>query len=162
MDPLPQIRPITGSLALQIQEIGYGFTASRKTCRQYLEALKVVQFTPKNVAHILAMMIRTHTGLTTESYPMATISSGWPDEKGDELKTWNSEVFAEVVNEISPNCDFTEVISDLDHPGFIVKDRQGLHILTAGILKGLRGKIFPITTLYKPWNNKEEQVFRFR
>lgn len=73
MDPLPQIRPITGSLALQIQEIGYGFTSSRKACRQYLEALKVAQFTPNSVAHILAMMIRTHTGLTAENYPMATV-----------------------------------------------------------------------------------------
>lgn len=60
---VPSVKTITGSLALQIQEIGYIFTTNVDTCKNHLISLGVHDITASNIAHVLAMMVRTHTGL---------------------------------------------------------------------------------------------------
>lgn len=54
--------------------------------------------------------------------------------------------------------NWSEVVSELDHPGFAVKDRQGLILLTRALLMGLRDVPFPIALMYTPWTNKDGQV----
>lgn len=47
----------------------------------------------------------------------------------------------------------------LDQPGFCVRDRAGLQLLTNGLLAGLDGSAFPIALLYREWNfHKNGQV----
>ena len=58
--------------------------------------------------------------------------------KASEPKTWNVELFIEVVHELQPTLHWKEIIYDLDHPGFAVKDRQGLILLVGALKRGLQ------------------------
>lgn len=57
-----------------------------------------------------------------------------------------------------PYLNWTEIIAELDQPGFVVRDREGLILLMKALLRGLRDTIFPIALLYRPWANKDGQV----
>ncbi len=60
---LAGLKAISGSLALQVQEIGYAFTASADCCRRHLDALGATTseaLSSAPVANVLAMMARTH------------------------------------------------------------------------------------------------------
>ena len=48
------------------------------------------------------------------------------------------ELFIEVVHELQPTLHWKEIIYDLDHPGFAVKDRQGLILLVGALKRGLQ------------------------
>ena len=47
-------------------------------------------------------------------------------------------MFIEVVHELQPTLNWREIVSDLDHPGFIVRDRQGLILLVNALQRGLQ------------------------
>jgi hypothetical protein len=48
------------------------------------------------------------------------------------------EVFIEVVHELQPTLHWKEIIYDLDHNGFVVKDRQGLILLIKALKLGFQ------------------------
>ncbi|KAM9377896.1 CCR4-NOT transcription complex subunit 1 isoform 1-T1 [Pholidichthys leucotaenia] len=153
------------SLAEFIQEVGYGFCASLDECRNIIVQYGVREVTASQVARVLGMMARTHSGLT-EGIPLQSIStpgSGiWSDGKdksdGSQLHTWNVEVLIDVVKEVNPNLNFKEVTYELDHPGFIIRDSKGLHIVVYGIQRGLGIEGFPIDLIYRPWKHVEGQL----
>uniref|UniRef100_A0A914UVV1 CCR4-NOT transcription complex subunit 1 n=1 Tax=Plectus sambesii TaxID=2011161 RepID=A0A914UVV1_9BILA len=143
-------------LPSQIQEIGYALTSSVESCRQHLNALKASDHStlnPVTVARILTVMVQTHSNLKNGA-PLASVNTGWI-EKGksaDQPTSWDVQIFAKTVNEMSPNLNWSEVVMQLDQPGFCVRDRAGLQLLTAGLLAGLEGNAFPIALLYREWN----------
>ena len=47
---------------------------------------------------------------------------------------------------------------ELDHPGFIIRDSKGLHIVVYGIQRGLGMEVFPVDLIYRPWKHAEGQV----
>ncbi|XP_024911755.1 CCR4-NOT transcription complex subunit 1 [Cynoglossus semilaevis] len=132
------------SLAEFMQEVGYGFCASVDECRNIIIQYGVREVTASQVARVLGMMARTHSGLT-DGIPLQSISapgSGiWSDGKdkndGSQAHTWNVEVLIDVVKEVNPNLNFKEVTYELDHPGFIIRDSKGLQIVVYGIQRGL-------------------------
>ena len=44
-------------------------------------------------------------------------------------QTWNIEVFLDVLKENVPTLNWVQVIQELDHPGFLIKDPKGLHLI---------------------------------
>lgn len=46
----------------------------------------------------------------------------------------------------------------LDHPGFMVKDRLGLKLITQALQLGLAPEPFPVDLVFRPWKNDEGQV----
>ena len=50
-----------------------------------------------------------------------------------------------------------DVVSELDHPQFIINNKGGLRLLMQAIFRGLQD-IFPIDLLYRVWKNTEGQV----
>lgn len=58
----------------------------------------------------------------------------------------------------NPNLNFKEVTYELDHPGFIIRDSKGLHIVVYGIQRGLGMEVFPVDLIYRPWKHAEGQV----
>lgn len=58
----------------------------------------------------------------------------------------------------APSISWTDVVRELDHPGFLISSRQGFELLIRGLFRGLGGESFPIDVLYTLWNNKEGQV----
>ncbi|XP_039471431.1 CCR4-NOT transcription complex subunit 1 isoform X4 [Oreochromis aureus] len=153
------------SLAEFIQEVGYGFCASLDECRNIIVQYGVREVTASQVARVLGMMARTHSGLT-DGIPLQSISapgSGiWSDGKdkndGSQSHTWNVEVLIDIVKEVNPNLNFKEVTYELDHPGFIIRDSKGLQIVVFGILRGLGIESFPVDLIYRPWKHAEGQL----
>ncbi|XP_058500726.1 CCR4-NOT transcription complex subunit 1 isoform X2 [Solea solea] len=153
------------SLAEFMQEVGYGFCASVDECRNIILQYGVREVTAIQVARVLGMMARTHSGLT-DGIPLQSISapgSGiWSDGKdkndGSQVHTWNVEVLIDVVKEVNPNLNFKEVTYELDHPGFIIRDSKGLQIVVYGIQRGLGIEVFPVDLIYRPWKHAEGQL----
>ncbi|KAL4006138.1 hypothetical protein ACER0C_005851 [Sarotherodon galilaeus] len=153
------------SLAEFIQEVGYGFCASLDECRNIIVQYGVREVTASQVARVLGMMARTHSGLT-DGIPLQSISapgSGiWSDGKdkndGSQSHTWNVEVLIDIVKEVNPNLNFKEVTYELDHPGFIIRDSKGLQIVVFGIQRGLGIESFPVDLIYRPWKHAEGQL----
>ncbi|XP_028263293.1 CCR4-NOT transcription complex subunit 1 isoform X4 [Parambassis ranga] len=153
------------SLAEFIQEVGYGFCASLDECRNIILQYGVREVTASQVARVLGMMARTHSGLT-DGIPLQSISapgSGiWSDGKdkndGSQAHTWNVEVLIDIVKEVNPNLNFKEVTYELDHPGFVIRDSKGLHIVVYGIQRGLGMEVFPVDLIYRTWKHAEGQL----
>ncbi|XP_061534171.1 CCR4-NOT transcription complex subunit 1 isoform X8 [Phycodurus eques] len=153
------------SLAEFMQEVGYGFCASVDECRNIIHQYGVREVTASQVARVLGMMARTHSGLT-DGIPLQSISapgSGiWSDGKdkndGSQAHTWNVEVLIDVVKEVNPNLNFKEVTYELDHAGFLIRDSKGLHIVVYGIQRGLGMEVFPVDLVYRPWKHAEGQL----
>lgn len=120
------------------------------------------------VARIIGIMVRTHTGLddsATLQNMNATGTSLWDKDKS-EPKTWNVDVFIKAVHELQPTLHWKEIIYELDHPGFIVKDRQGLIMLMKSLklgiqVQGLTGP-FPVEMFYRAWKCSDGQVSLFQ
>ncbi|XP_030313429.1 CCR4-NOT transcription complex subunit 1 isoform X8 [Calypte anna] len=153
------------SLADFMQEVGYGFCTSVEECRNIIMQFGVREVTAAQVARVLGMMARTHSGLT-DGIPLQSISapgSGiWSDGKdksdGAQAHTWNVEVLIDVLKELNPNLDFKVVTYELDHPGFQIRDSKGLHIVVFGIQRGLGMEVFPVNAIYRPWKHAEGQL----
>ena len=120
------------------------------------------------VARIIGVMVRTHTGLDDSSSLQnlnATGTSLWEKDKDPASpKTWNLEVFIKVVHELpsGSTLHWKEIIYELDHPGFLVKDRQGLILLIKALklgfqVQGFQGP-FPVDMFYRQWKNSDGQV----
>ncbi|XP_038609305.1 CCR4-NOT transcription complex subunit 1 isoform X5 [Tachyglossus aculeatus] len=153
------------SLADFMQEVGYGFCASIEECRSIIRQFGVREVTAAQVARVLGMMARTHSGLT-DGIPLQSISapgSGiWSDGKdksdGAQAHTWNVEVLIDVLKELNPSLNFKEVTYELDHPGFQIRDSKGLQNVVFGIQRGLGMEVFPVDLIYRPWKHAEGQL----
>ncbi|XP_060741470.1 CCR4-NOT transcription complex subunit 1 isoform X2 [Tachysurus vachellii] len=153
------------SLAEFMQEVGYGFCASVDECRNIILQYGVREVTASQVARVLGMMARTHSGLS-DGIALQSISapgSGiWSDGKdksdSSQLHTWNVEVLIDVVKELNPNLNFKEVTYELDHAGFMIRDSKGLQIVVYGIQRGLGMEVFPVDLIYRPWKHAEGQL----
>ncbi|XP_041077409.1 CCR4-NOT transcription complex subunit 1-like isoform X2 [Polyodon spathula] len=153
------------SLADFMQEVGYGFCTSLEECRNIIMQYGVREVTASQVARVLGMMARTHSGLS-DGIPLQSISapgSGiWSDGKdktdGSQAHTWNVEVLIDVVKELNPNLNFKEVTYELDHHGFIIRDSKALQIVVYGIQRGLGMEVFPVDLIYRPWKHAEGQL----
>ncbi|XP_001363026.2 CCR4-NOT transcription complex subunit 1 [Monodelphis domestica] len=153
------------SLADFMQEVGYGFCASVEECRNIIMQFGVREVTAAQVARVLGMMARTHSGLT-DGIPLQAISapgSGiWSDGKdksdGAQAHTWNVEVLIDVLKELNPSLNFKEVTYELDHPGFQIRDSKGLQHVVYGIQRGLGLEVFPVDLIYRPWKHAEGQL----
>ena len=53
--------------------------------------------------------------------------------------------------------NWKEVISCLDHPGFLISTVEALRLIVTACHKGLQ-EPFPIELLYRSWSNTEGQV----
>uniref|UniRef100_A0A3B3VN55 CCR4-NOT transcription complex subunit 1 n=1 Tax=Poecilia latipinna TaxID=48699 RepID=A0A3B3VN55_9TELE len=172
--PMDRILPDSGELAKTImessladfiQEVGYGFCASLDECRNIILQYGVREVTASQVARVLGMMARTHSGLS-DGIPLQSISapgSGiWSDGKdkndGSQTHTWNVEVLIDIVKEVNPNLNFKEVTYELDHPGFLIRDSKGLQIVVYGIQRGLGMEVFPVDLIYRSWKHAEGQL----
>uniref|UniRef100_A0A672QWI7 CCR4-NOT transcription complex subunit 1 n=1 Tax=Sinocyclocheilus grahami TaxID=75366 RepID=A0A672QWI7_SINGR len=154
------------SLADFMQEVGYGFCASLEECRNIILQYGVREVTASQVARVLGMMARTHSGLS-DGIGLQSISNPvgggiWSDGKdksdGSQAHTWTVEVLIDVVKEVNPNLNFKEVTYELDHPGFLIRDSKGLQIVVYGIQRGLGMEVFPVDLIYRPWKHAEGQL----
>ena len=100
-------------------------------------------------------MVRTHTGLDDSATLQSLNATGtnlWDKDKA-EPKTWNVSVFISTVHELQPTLHWKEILYELDHPGFVVKDRQGLMLLIEALKLGFQTQglstPFPVEMIYR-------------
>lgn len=161
------------SLADLLLEVGYSLCASVEVCRQHMLSLSGGdQLTAATVARCLAMMVRSHTGLESASYwhgaKDAAAAGGPQADKADAAagpSTWAVDVFVQALKELVPNLQWTEVLMELDHADFIVKDRQGLTIVINALRLGIQTSSvsfhwdkFFTDQVYKPWKHPDSQL----
>lgn len=159
---------LENSLPDLIMEMGYGFCSSVEECKNNLINLNARDLPPATVARIIALMIRSHTGLG-EQIPLQSLQNAqnyWGNEKNDKNSndlahptTWSIENFVQAVKELSPNISWRDVLSELDNPDFLIKDRHGFNLLFAGIRHFFDGPFqpFPIELFYRKWKNSDGQ-----
>ncbi|KAJ8667643.1 hypothetical protein QAD02_009306 [Eretmocerus hayati] len=150
-----------------IMELGYGFTSSVEECRSSLASLGARELTVRCVARVLAYMARTCSGLEDAGglHSFWENSGANQDNKEKLLETpttWNVEVFVQAVKETNSSLQWTDVIAKLDHPEFMIKDRQGLILLMNGLRLGLKTQgftldVFPVEYFYRHWENFKGQ-----
>ncbi len=141
------------SLPELIRELGYSFTSNVETCKAQLRQLGTgPDIHAATVARIIGVMVRTHTGLddpATLQNMNATGTSIWDKDKSAELgKTWDVAVFIKAVQELQPTLHWKEIIYELDHPGFLIKDRQGLTLLLEALKMGFKVQGFNVGLIY--------------
>ncbi|CAG0883626.1 unnamed protein product [Darwinula stevensoni] len=156
---------LENSLADTIMELGYTVTNSIEECHNTLVNIGLPEITPGAVAKVLALMIRTHTGLgdPVSLQNLQSPSSLWNDKDKSESSgqfqtSWNIENFIMALNEIQANLNWRDVVLQLDHPGFVVKDRHGLNLLIKALKLGLQNQSFPIELTYRHWKNVDGQL----
>ncbi|XP_070574645.1 LOW QUALITY PROTEIN: CCR4-NOT transcription complex subunit 1-like [Ptychodera flava] len=154
-----------GSLAELMLEIGYGCCATVEECRNTLVQFGTNSITPSSIARVLGMMAKTHTGLTDQMALQSLTAPGgniWSDGKdktdqGNQNTTWNVTIFVEVVKDCAPHINWREVIFELDHTGFTVKDALALRLIKEAYIRGLQ-EVFPVEFLYRTWKNTDGQL----
>ena len=153
-----------------VRECGYQFTVSVEACRNNLRNWIGTngEIHAATVARIIGVMVRTHTGLDDSASLQnlnATGTSLWEKDKDPASpKTWNLEVFIQVVHELptGSTLHWKEIIYELDHSEFLVKDRQGLILLIKALklgfqVQGFQGP-FPVDMFYRQWKYSDGQV----
>lgn len=153
-----------------VRECGYQFTLSVEVCRNNLRSWIGTngEINAATVARIIGVMVCTHTGLDDSASIQdvnvtgTSLSENYKDPASP--KTWNMEVFIKVVHELptGSTLDWKEVIYELDHSEFLVKDRHGLLFLIKALklgfqVQGFHGP-FPVDMFYRQWNNSNGQV----
>ncbi|CAF5184302.1 unnamed protein product, partial [Rotaria magnacalcarata] len=73
------------------------------------------------------------------------------------LQTWNIDTFVLAINDLVPTVNWKDVVKELDHPGFLVSDRQALVLLVTALRRALPVELY-IDLLYGKWNNVEGQL----
>ncbi|XP_050542433.1 CCR4-NOT transcription complex subunit 1-like [Daktulosphaira vitifoliae] len=161
------------SLADLVMEMGYSACSSLEECRRHLLSItggnsSSIIFGPQSVAKVISMMTRTHTGLDTQvtlPYWSGDNSNNDVDKiaNGNGSNTWNVEVFVHTLKDLNPSLLWLDVIKELDHAEFMIKDRQGLVLLFSTIRIGLKGQgyhmeNFPVEMIYRHWTNSESQM----
>ncbi|XP_013184897.1 CCR4-NOT transcription complex subunit 1 isoform X2 [Amyelois transitella] len=157
------------SLAEIIRDIGYSFTSSIEECKNNMLNFGAREPTAMDVAKMISMMVRYHATVpdgpqiqTPGNFWMSHESKKDPTTHGHG-ETWNAEVFVQTLKELASNLNWKEVILQLDHPEFIVPDRQGLSLLFTILRLGLQSagypaNIFPVDYLCRRWTNLEGQM----
>ena len=158
---------LDGALPDLVLEMGYHFTASVEDCRASLLQLGGREVYAATVAKVIGVMVRTHTGLDDNStLPIQPEPNSLWEKEHKADKTWNVEVFIKSVHELQTTLNWKEIIYELDHNGFCVKDRAGLILLIKALKLGLQTQgvhsPFPMDLFYRHWKNTEGQLSLFQ
>ncbi|XP_018332618.1 CCR4-NOT transcription complex subunit 1 [Agrilus planipennis] len=140
---------IDTSLADLVSELGYSFTSSVDECRNNLLKLGGRDVTPSAIARVLTLMCKTHDDSL----------GSFKESRG---ASWNVEVLVQALKEIIPNFQWNNVVVELDHSDFVIKDRQSLILLINALRVGIQyfgfhPETFPVDQFYRRWKNVEGQ-----
>ncbi|KFD46476.1 hypothetical protein M513_12649 [Trichuris suis] len=141
------------SVMQKIKNIGYAFTSNVANCQQLAAEIGLVNPSPLEVAEITTMMV-----LDSDSQKGPLPSADWPESNKHTSKNWHPEVFAEVLKQISPDLDWSEVMLCFDTPSFMIKNRGCLSSLMSVLSVGFQNESIPLKLLFNRWENPEAQL----
>eukprot|EP00850_Spirogloea_muscicola_P015627 SM000121S26024 [mRNA] locus=s121:298001:312953:- [translate_table: standard] len=143
-----------------LEEIGYSCTASVRHCRDVLGLFPDLR--EAEIARLVAMVARTHTGLEDAHGANGILSSAlalhsMPADAGI-LSSWNLDVLLETIKQLAPNADWALVVQGFDHEGFVVPDQKAFALLVT-IVVTASSTAFPVMAVCGGlWKNLEGQL----
>ncbi|XP_072931342.1 CCR4-NOT transcription complex subunit 1 isoform X2 [Epargyreus clarus] len=156
------------SLVEVIRDMGYAFTSTVEDCKNHMLNFGAREPTSIDVAKMISMMVRYQA--SKDGPQIQTPGNFWVNHEGKKTpiptitgETWNADIFVQTLKELASNLNWKEVILNLDHPEFIVPDRQSLNLLFTILRLGLQSagypsNIFPVEYLCRRWQNLEGQM----
>lgn len=95
--------------------------------------------------------------------PTNVLSGGWPGQKDSqsgsqagssgpqETLEWNIDVLLRAIAAVEGSLEWKDVVRELDHPHFVVKDRAGLRFLWQLLLKAFDNSVqrIPMDIVYR-------------
>lgn len=146
-----------GNMCEIIEELGYTCMTTKDDCRETLLNFGIAALNATNVAKVIALMARTLSGLEG-SGGLQNFGNNLMSSLDNPPQSWNVDVFVEVIKELAPALNWNQVIQELDHPEFIIKDPKGLQLIVFAYFKATSSSNFPIQYVYKPWKNALGQL----
>jgi CCR4-NOT transcription complex subunit 1 len=148
-----------------MEDIGYQCTTNVQTMNELLEECDLQSINESEIARVLGMLARTHTGLDDElssvlagSFLPMTLSDNIKDDDDGAVATgWNVPVLSQVLASRFPMLDWQKVAKELDHDGFHLPDQRALNIVLTAY-RGASKQPFPISVLFPKWNNTIGQL----
>ena len=142
-----------------MEDIGYSCCATSRNLRTLFGQFPPL--TEAQVAQIVGMMSRTHTGLD-DSFPMFAFTggkngacSGW--DTPSNLKTWNVQCFVDTLRDVNPKLSWQYVVKHLDHVDFKVFDSRGFGLIVSTYRTATK-QPFPVDYLFGLWHNTSAQL----
>jgi CCR4-NOT transcription complex subunit 1 len=154
------------TLSELMEDIGYQCTTNIQTMNELLEECDLQSINESEIARVLGMLARTHTGLDDE---LSSVLAGsfLPMTLGDNIKDdgedgavatgWNVPVLSQVLASRFSSLDWQNVAKELDHDGFHLPDQRALNIVLT-CYRAASKQPFPIGVLFSKWNNTVGQL----
>ena len=141
-----------------MEDLGYACAATSRNLKIILNHFPLFksQDIEVEIARIIGMMSRTHTGLEEngEMYSFNN-NSNWSSRIG--MKTWNINVFVDTIKEVYSKVNWTTIIANLDHPEFQLYDSRGFGLIVS-MYKRATKNAFPVEALFGLWTNTCAQL----
>lgn len=81
------------------------------------------------------------------------------EAKGSEgIKKWRIDIFVQVVKDLFPRLDWTEVYQSLDRPQFLVDSSEGFVLFLEVYNLATKNRPFPVSILFSRWENHVGQL----
>ena len=146
-------------LAQLFHEIGYVATVAKENVISLLQSVygnrNVIE---SDIAVLLALMVRTHTGLSVDEGKSMGLVKVYKD-----ASSWDIQILIETLIELYPTIDWDEVFVALDHPGFEIMDARGFEMMVRVFSIAKKDILnFPIHLLWSKWNNPKGQFSLLR
>lgn len=156
-----------------LQDAGYSICDSPQRLREVLGQFP--NLNEADIAKIIAMMARTHTGLSDDQNStladvLHSAIAGPSDKKTkaedkqkarkDQPQTWNVELFVNTILERYPRLNWLEIYRSFDFPEFYIPDKRGLEVLFESFRTATKGQNlnFPLDIFFGDWKNKKGQL----
>lgn len=118
------------SLSDIISELGCGCTCNTTHCKEMLSLLEPLD--DMGISKLLGAVVCTRIGVgeaqNTYSIFLLTFGNNQTIDSS-QLTSWNIDVLVDLINEIAPGTNWTHVIENLDHEGFIIPDKAAFRLL---------------------------------
>ncbi|XP_066906424.1 CCR4-NOT transcription complex subunit 1 isoform X2 [Halyomorpha halys] len=139
-------------------ELGISFTSSVEKCRGHLSQLVGRDLKHSDMARILIVMLKSRVEFWQD-----TDSKEKSQDPSHVSSPWSVENLVQAARELNPKINWGDVLLELDHTEFLIKDRQGLYLIISAIKTGLQNQAFfpdrfPVEHIYRHWKNTEAQV----
>ena len=166
----------SSALAELMQDLGYQCAKTPAAFRELLAEYGADRVKEPEVAHVLGMMARTHTGLG-DAHSRLAVGSFLPQNHGELLAAapdtdeggtaagggaalaaaWDRNVVAQVLSEDFGSLDWNAVAAGLDHPEFFLEDEAALDVVVSTFKQAAKLD-FPLDVLFAPWSNTAGQL----
>lgn len=142
-----------------LEELGYSCTIGTTQCKEILALFPPLH--ESNVAQIIGMVARTHTGLEDSHGAYGTFCvafSGSAPAESMGSTTWNVDVLIESIKDLAPGINWGTVVDNFDHEGFYLSDQKAFNLLMEIYGKACKDP-FPLEKVSAAvWKNMEGQI----